>query len=127
MPNYHLPFVITTDASLASVGGVIEQDFGQSLQPVAYESKKLGPTETRYLAYERELLGIIYVIGKWHHYIKRRHFTVRTDHSLLHHLPNQPSVHCQIWKWITILQTYDVTITHISGIRNPTDALTRKV
>ena len=36
-------------------------------------------------------------------------------------------MHRRIWKWIAILQTYDVTITHIPGSRNPTDALTRKV
>ena len=59
MPNFDLPFVVTTDASLVSVGAILEQDFGQGLQPIAYDSKKLNPAETRYSAYERELLGII--------------------------------------------------------------------
>ena len=48
MPNFELPFVVTTDASLVSVGAILEQDFGQGLQPVAYESRKLNPAETRY-------------------------------------------------------------------------------
>ena len=126
LPDFTKQFVITTDASAVSVGGVIEQDFGQGLQPVAYESKKLGPAETRYSAYERELLGIIYAIGKWRHYVEGRRFVIRTDHSSLRHLPNQPSVHRRIWKWISILQQYDVDIQHIPGTRNPTDALTRQ-
>ena len=62
--------MVTTDASLVSVGAILEQDFGQGLQPVAYESRKLNPKETRYLAYERELLGIVWAIGKWRHYLE---------------------------------------------------------
>ena len=59
MPDFDRLFVVTTDASLVSVGAILAQDFGQGLQPVAYESRKLNPTETRYSAYERELLGIV--------------------------------------------------------------------
>ena len=110
MPNFDLSFVVTTDASLVSVGAILEQDFGQGLQPVAYESRKLNPAETRYSAYERELLGIVWAIGKWRHYLEGRHFIVQTDHSSLKHLPNQPSVSRRIWKWVSILQGYDVEI-----------------
>ena len=52
MPDFNRPFVVTTDASAVLVGGILEQDFGQGLQPVAYESQKLNPVETRYSAYE---------------------------------------------------------------------------
>ena len=92
IPNFDLQFVVTTDASLVSVGGILQQDFGQGLQPVAYESRKLNPAETRYSAYERELLGMVWAIGKWRHYLEGTHFIVQTDHSSLRHLPNQPSV-----------------------------------
>ena len=127
MPDFALSFVVTTDASLVSVGAILEQDFGQGLQPVAYESRKLNPAETRYSAYERELLGIVWAIGKWRHYLEGRHFIVQTDHSSLKHLPNQPSVSRRIWKWVSILQGYDVEIRHIPGKVNPADALTRQV
>ena len=64
-PDFELEFVVTTDASLVSVGAILQQNFGQGLQPVAYESQKLNPAETRYSAYERELLGMVWAIGKW--------------------------------------------------------------
>ena len=127
MPDFGRPFVVTTDASLVSVGAILEQDFGQGLQPVAYESRKLNPAETRYSAYERELLGIVWAIGKWRHYLEGRHFIVQTDHSSLRHLPNQPSVNRRIWKWVSILQGYDIEIRHIPGKVNPADAITRQV
>ena len=127
IPDFDLPFVVTTDASLVSVGAILEQDFGQGLQPVAYESRKLNPAETRYSAYERELLGIVWAIGKWRHYLEGKHFIVQTDHSSLRHLPNQPSVNRRIWKWVSILQGYDLEIRHIPSKINPADALTRQV
>ena len=104
---------MTTDASLVSVGAILEQDFGMGMQPVAYESRKLNPAETRYSAYERELLGIVWAIGKWRHYLEGRHFVVQTDHSSLKYLPNQPSVNRRIWKWMSVLQGYDIEIKHI--------------
>ena len=127
MPDFDLPFVVTTDASLVSVGAILEQNFGQGMQPVAFESRKLNPAETRYSAYERELLGIVWAIGKWRHYLEGRHFVVQTDHSSLRHLPNQPSVNRRLWKWVSILQGYDIEIRHIPGKNNPADALTRQV
>ena len=61
MPNFELLFVVTTDASLVTVGAILEQNFGQGMQPVAFESTKLNPAETRYSTYEQELLGIIWL------------------------------------------------------------------
>ena len=51
---------------------------------------------------------------------------VQTDHSSLRHLPNQAAIHRRIWKWVSILQGYDIDIQHIPGRRNPADALTRQ-
>ena len=127
MPDFERPFVVTTDASLVSVGAILEQDFGEGLQPVVFESRTLNPAETRYSAYERELLGIAWAIGKWRHYFEGRKFIVQTDHSSLRHLPNQPSVNRRIWKWVSILQGYDIEIRHIPGKVNPTDTITRQV
>ena len=63
LPDFELPFVITTDASEAAVGAILEQNQGRGLQPVAFASRKLNSTEMRYSAYERELLGIVWSLG----------------------------------------------------------------
>ena len=45
----------------------------------------------------------------------------------MRHLPNQPSVNRRIWKWVSILQGYDMDIRHIPGKVNPADTITRQV
>ena len=52
LPDFDRQFVVTTDASDAAVGAILEQDFGNGLQPVAFASRKLNDAEMRYSAYE---------------------------------------------------------------------------
>ena len=96
LPNFERQFVVTTDASDAVVGAILEQDFGNGLQPVAFASRKLNNAEMRYSAYERELLGIVWAIAQWKHYFRGLHSVIiQTDHAPLRHLPNQASVKCE--------------------------------
>ena len=126
LPDFDREFIVITDASQVSVGGILTQDFGNGPQPIGYESKKLNATECRYSAYERELLGIIWALGKWRHYLEGRHFTIKTDHASMRHLPTQASVNRRVWKWLQVLQTYDCDIVHIPGLQNPADPLSRR-
>ena len=127
LPDFEKQFVVTTDASDAAVGAILEQDFGNGLQPVAFASWKLNGAEMRYSAYERELLGIVWALAQWKHYCRGPHSVIiQTDHAPLRHLPNQASVNSRVWKWISILQGYNLEIRHIPGKRNPADTLSRQ-
>ena len=127
LPDFERQFVVTTDASDAAVGAILEQDFGNGLQPVAFASRKLNDAEMRYSAYERELLGIVWALAQWKHYCRGPHAVIiQTDHAPLRHLPNQSSVNSRIWKWINIMQGYNLEIRHIPGKRNPADTLSRQ-
>jgi hypothetical protein len=126
IPDFGKEFVLTTDASLVSVGAILQQNFGEGVQPVAYASRKFNPTECRYSAYERELLAIVWAIGLWRPYLDSGHFIVQSDHSSLRHLPNQASTNRRVWKWISVMQSYDCTIEHIPGKTNPADGLSRR-
>ena len=127
LPNFERQFVVTTDASDAAVGAILEQDFGNGLQPVAFASRKLNDAEMRYSAYEQELLGIVWALAQWKHYCRGPHSVViQMDHAPLRHLLNQASVNARIWKWINIMQGYNLEIRHIPGERNPADTLSRQ-
>ena len=111
-----------------AIGVILEQDFRSGLQPIAFLSWKLNATEIRYSTYERELLGIVWAIGQWKHYFQGPHpIIIQTDHAPLQHLPNQTSVNSRIWRWLTVLQGYDVDIRHIPGEKNPTDLLSHQL
>ena len=110
------------------MGTILEQNFGSGLQPIAFASRKLNATEIRYSAYEREMLGILWALGQWKHYFQSPHpIIIQTDHAPLRHLPNQTSVNSRVWRWISILQGYNVEIRHIPGKKNPADSLSRQL
>ena len=86
LPDFNREFTVMTDASEVSVGAILQQDFGSGLQLICYDSRKLKGAETRYSAYERELLGIVWAVGKWRHYLAHQHFTIQMDHDTLKNL-----------------------------------------
>ena len=127
LPDFDHQFVVTTDASDVAIGAILQQDVGRGLQPIAFASRKLQQAEVRYSAYERELLGVVWALGQWKHYFQGPHpIIIQTDHAPLRHLPNQASGNSRIWKWLSILQGYNVDIQHIPGKRNPADSLSRQ-
>ena len=71
--------VLKCDTSGNGVRGTLLQNG----QPIIFISQALTDTQKRYSNIERELLAMVIVIEKLHHYILGRHFTVHTDHSPL--------------------------------------------
>ena len=76
------PIVLECDASGNGVRGTLLQNG----QPIIFILQALTDTQKRYSNIERELLAIVVVIEKLHHYIFGRHFTVHTGHSPLSNL-----------------------------------------
>ena len=54
--NGSKPYVLITDVSAVGIGGVLLQDRGDVLKPIAYESKSLTPAQSNYDAGSLELL-----------------------------------------------------------------------
>ena len=84
-PHPKLPCTVVTNVSEAVVGGVLMQDQGEGLQPLAFMSKALKPSERPCLAYERELAAVAYCFLQWRHYLEgcRGGVTVMIDHQPL--------------------------------------------
>ncbi|CAI7899919.1 unnamed protein product [Closterium sp. NIES-54] len=86
----HRPFEVVTDASDIAIGAVLLLDFGNGLQPIAYESRKLHPPEKNYPIHAREMLVIVQAFKVWRCYFTGADVTVRTDHKSLQYLRAQP-------------------------------------
>ncbi|BHF72566.1 hypothetical protein SprV_0401563300 [Sparganum proliferum] len=71
---------IMVDAATVDVGAVLQQPLAGPTRPLAFFSKKLLPSETRYGTFNREPLDI-YVTVK--HFLEGRNFAIFTDHKPL--------------------------------------------
>ena len=81
LPDYSKLFRIdlAADASDVAAG----DEMSQNVQPVAYYSKKLTPTEARYHVTDREWLAIYQACVKWRQYLHGHKYTIYTDHKPL--------------------------------------------
>ena len=59
---------------------------------MAYESRKLSPTERRYTAQEKELLAVIHCLRVWRHYLLGSKFMVKMDNMMVCHFLTQPKL-----------------------------------
>ena len=74
---------ITCDASDVAVVGVLQQYLNGMWQPLSFFSKKLNPAETRYSAFDRELLAVYATIKHFRYNLEGRNSFVNTDHKPL--------------------------------------------
>ncbi|GJP80063.1 hypothetical protein CLOP_g10298 [Closterium sp. NIES-67] len=94
------PFEVITDASDIAIGAVLMQDFGNGLQPIAYESRKMQSAERNYPVHDKEMLAIVHAFKIWRCYLTGADVTVRTDHKSLQYLRAQPNLNPRQIRWL---------------------------
>ena len=80
------PTTIQADASSTGLGACLMQDS----RPVAYASRSLTDTESRYVQIEKELLAIVFAVTKFHSYIYGREVLIESDHKPLESIVKKP-------------------------------------
>lgn len=127
-PKPGAPTNIMTDASDTAVGAVLQQHINGEWHPIAYFSKKLQPAESRYSAFDRELLAIYLAIKHFQHFLEGRPFHIFTDHKpLTCALSSRPDKHSprQV-RHLDYISQFTSDIRHIKGEDNgAADALSR--
>ncbi len=78
-PQFDQPFIIHTDASHTQLGSVISQND----KPIAFCSRKMSPTQTRYTTTERELLAILETLKEFKNILLGQKIIIFTDHQNL--------------------------------------------
>lgn len=84
-----LKVTVYTDASQIGLSAVISKDSGDGQRPVAFVSRQLTKTETRYHVNELECLAVVCALKKLRSYIYGRHFNVKTNSSAVKWLMNK--------------------------------------
>lgn len=82
-PQENAILSITTDASNTDVGAVLQQLKDNTWEPIAFFSKKLSPSQTKYSAFDRELLAIYLAIQHFQNFVEGQDFCIYTDHKPL--------------------------------------------
>ncbi|KAK8579198.1 hypothetical protein V6N12_069527 [Hibiscus sabdariffa] len=100
----------------------------QNGHPVAFESRKLNGTKSRYTTQEKELLALIHCLRAWRHYLLGMRFVVRIDNIVASHILTQPKLSARQARWQEFLAEFDFEFEHKAGKKNQVaDALTRRV
>ncbi|KAK3241869.1 hypothetical protein CYMTET_48393 [Cymbomonas tetramitiformis] len=124
------PFVVQTDASGVALGGVLMQDVGNGLQPIAFESRQFNGAEQNYHAGERELCALHHCTTQtWRHYLIWTEFQLQGDHKPLVWLmaPGQPLSRRQARWYMDLVEVGVPEMEYIPGaLLWVPDALSRR-
>lgn len=123
--DWQLPCVVESDASDGFIGAAFLQPHMSTsdstkrvLHPVAYYSRKLSPTQRRYSAQERELLGLLLALQHWKHWVQGTEVTVVTDHESLKGLGTKTDHPPRIMRFLDAIEHYGVRIVYRPGKAN---------
>ena len=125
------PVILACDAGPFGVGCVLSQLTRDGERPIAFYSRSLSDTETRYSQTDREALAVVTGVKKFHYFLAGRTFTIQTDHKpLLGLLGEQKSLPLmaspRMVRWALLLGAYDYRLEYRPGSKQGhCDALSR--
>jgi len=111
-------FYLDCDALDAGLGSMLSQEKGGSEVVIAYASRALSKSERNYGTTKHEFLAIVYGLKTYRQYLLRRHFVIRTDHSVLHWLRKTPEPMAQLARWLVFIEQFDFDVMDRPGLRH---------
>lgn len=89
----------------------------QNGKPIAFASRILTDTETRYAQIEKELLAVVFACTKFKDYVYGKQVVLETDHQPLVSILKKP-IHnalARLQRMLFRLQSYDISLVYKKG------------
>jgi hypothetical protein len=119
---------LETDASAFAIAAILSQLFDSEWHPVAFWSRKMIPAERNYETHDQELLAVVEAFKQWRQYFEGAPHAIRVlvDHANLRGFMKVKQLNGRQARWATFLASFDFTIEHQAGKRNPADTPSRR-
>ena len=106
---------VQCDASDKGIGAALLQNG----QPLAFASRALTDTETRYAPIEKEMLAVVFALNKFNQYVYGRPVTVNSDHKPLEAIAQKPLRNApkRLQGMLLKIQKYDIKIVYKPGTK----------
>lgn len=126
--NPKLPYVLHTDASTTGLGAALYQDQDGQMRVIAFASRGLTRSESKYPAHKLEFLALKWAVTtKFNDYLYGAEFTVITDSNPLTYLLTSAKLDATSYRWLSSLSTFIFKIRYRAGSRNQdADGLSRR-
>ncbi|UYV61001.1 hypothetical protein LAZ67_1003054 [Cordylochernes scorpioides] len=114
-PNSTLSVLV--DASNVAVGGVLQQLNDTAWEPISFFSKKLSPAETKYSAFDRELLAAFLSVKHFSYFLDGKTFMLFTDHKpLTYSFTSKSERSPRQERHLNYLSQFSMDIRYVKGI-----------
>ncbi len=123
-----LPYVLHTDASTTGLGAVLYQEQDGALRVIAYASRGLSRSETRYPDHKLEFLALKWAVTeKFCDYLYGSSFKVITDSNPITYILTSAKLDATSYRWLSAFSTFSFTLHYRPGKSNlNADALSRR-
>lgn len=126
--NPKQPYVLHTDASTTGLGAALYQEQEGEMRVIAFASRGLSRSESRYPAHKLEFLALKWAVTeKFCDYLYGGSFTVVTDSNPLTYILTTAKLDATSYRWLSALSTFTFQLQYRAGRRNlDADGLSRR-
>jgi hypothetical protein len=114
--DWSLPFNIYSDASDATVAGVLSQtDQRGHERPIAFYSKKLNATQRAWSTIEKEAFAVLEALKRFETFVFGYQIHVYSDHNPLSYLTASAPNSAKLLRWSLALQSFNIKFHYKAG------------